>query len=877
MTSIFSSNLNTLNSTSTFGGTLFGSSLSGGNFGSTSGLFSGNTYGASSLFGSNVGLGGYGYFGNTFGGYNSTSWGNLGSTLGVSNGTTISRVTTTTTTTPATTLSGITIATVQTDEEEDYHFYNTDFIDADGNAAVSMQVVDLPDNGVLEIDGDEVRLNQIILADEFDNLDYVPDDYFDATDGFSVLLSTDGVNYDTTNSNVIINVLGENDTPTIASATTQTVTEGATATGLGNAIIDAFEDVDTGDTLGAVFITGIDNDDLGTLLYTTAAGGTVTITDDETRDDGYELTAAEAESLVFVANDNVIGDDASGEKVTIEFTMEDSNGGDSKDSDSGKTGSIAVQVHDGDDAPDFSNSDYNEIVAVEENDTAVGGVNPATDDESNGLLQYSITGTDASHFTVDQNNGALSFTDAPNFEDPQDYDGNNDYTFVLHARDESGNTASTTVNVAVKDITATADQWTLTATSATIQEGTTAAMTVVPQLADISNDITFAIGADGNNQNDLFEIDSNGVLSFIEAPDAENAETGVSGGVYKVDVVLTDEDETDSSGNPLSNKLVTVSITVDDIHDEDPALTSESAISEGSTENVDVVANAGSLSFAIDEDFVPDEAVSLLTLKFNNGESSALSGTPDLSFSLDSTADTDSSVDDFTVLSSASGSTVTATISIAKDAEFDFEQLDDDGEFQLTLTVTDNDDGRTAETVIDVQVLDVNEIPSFSADPEEISVGDLDSNGEIFGDEITSVVHDPEEQDLTYKIDSISDNYGLSYGFNGDGNWTRSVDTPVDGYQGPWASVTLADSDSIGFQIQYEIGNAYYPYVGGELSEAQMDNVRVVADYSGDHYVNMVSNPLISLVFQVDDDFSNSGNDAATALSDTYYIGVDVI
>lgn len=42
MTSIFSSNFNTINATSTFGGTLF-NNIGSGSYGSTSGLFSGNT------------------------------------------------------------------------------------------------------------------------------------------------------------------------------------------------------------------------------------------------------------------------------------------------------------------------------------------------------------------------------------------------------------------------------------------------------------------------------------------------------------------------------------------------------------------------------------------------------------------------------------------------------------------------------------------------------------------------------------------------------------------------------------------------------------------------------------------------------------------
>ena len=55
-------------------------------------------------------------------------------------------------------------------------------------------------------------------------------------------------------------------------------------------------------------------------------------------------------------------------------------------------------------------------------------VSDATADlESSGLVTYSLDGTDADLFTIDPNTGELNFREAPDFENPQDTDGDNVY------------------------------------------------------------------------------------------------------------------------------------------------------------------------------------------------------------------------------------------------------------------------------------------------------------------------------------------------------------------------------------------------------------------------------------------------------------------
>ena len=446
MTSIFSSNLNATNGTSTFGGTLFGNSQSTGVYGSSSGLFGGNTYGSSGMYGSNFGYGGYGYFGNTFGSYfGNTGYGSLW-------GRTTTPTTDDDTVNRTTTLSGTTIATKQIAESNDSNesvlpFATSDFYYTNGDAVASLKISDLPDNGTLELDGVRVALNQAIPVDEFASLTYTPDDDFDQTDSFSVLLSTDGVTYDTSNSNIEISVLGENDAPTLNTLSTISVAEGETSTGVGAAIADAFSDVDTGDYLLEALIELKPGND-GELTYTSDYGG-ATVSIEQGNED--TLSSTELATLEFVAATGVV-DSSADKEVTLEVTVYDSEG-----VSSGPSEDMTVKVTDGNDAPTFKTTAGYSYSAVEalENQTSIELPSfPGTDEEDPYNLTYSIVGPDADLFNVDSGNGEITFKTAPDHEDYQGSAGSDKYALTLIVTDPDGATAQTEVLVKVEDVLA---------------------------------------------------------------------------------------------------------------------------------------------------------------------------------------------------------------------------------------------------------------------------------------------------------------------------------------------------------------------------------------------------------------------------------------
>jgi VCBS repeat-containing protein len=74
----------------------------------------------------------------------------------------------------------------------------------------------------------------------------------------------------------------------------------------------------------------------------------------------------------------------------------------------------------------------------------------ATDEDSGTTLTYSLTGTDASDFTIDSS-GQLSFAPAPDFEAPTDNDSNNSYIVITWVSDGTLSD-SQTVTITVTDI-----------------------------------------------------------------------------------------------------------------------------------------------------------------------------------------------------------------------------------------------------------------------------------------------------------------------------------------------------------------------------------------------------------------------------------------
>jgi Cadherin domain len=166
----------------------------------------------------------------------------------------------------------------------------------------------------------------------------------------------------------------------------------------------------------------------------------------------------------------------------------------------------------------------------------------ASDADIGTLLTYSIVGgADAARFTIDAITGALRFIASPDFENPDDANGDRIYDVVVQASDGIA-VDQQVLQIAIRDaneppvITSNGGG---SVANVTVVENTTAVTTVTASDPDAGNVLAYAIagGADAA----LFDIDSvTGELRFLAAPDHENRTDADADGVYEVIVVVAD-------------------------------------------------------------------------------------------------------------------------------------------------------------------------------------------------------------------------------------------------------------------------------------------------------------------------------------------------
>lgn len=218
---------------------------------------------------------------------------------------------------------------------------------------------------------------------------------------------------------------------------------------------------------------------------------------------------------------------------------------------------VTITITDEDEAPVISSG---QSASVGENSTGVVYTISATDPEGETVV-YSISGTDAGLFNVDAETGEVSFKSAPDYENPQDADGDNTYNITVTASDGT-NASSRDVAISVTDVNEFAPVFTSSATAAFAEGGAGVAHTVVATDQD-GQTVTYSIvgGEDGG----AFSINSEtGALLFIVRPNFESPMDTNGGNDYEVLVRASD-------GENTTDQLVTITVTdVDEAPDIAP-------------------------------------------------------------------------------------------------------------------------------------------------------------------------------------------------------------------------------------------------------------------------------------------------------------------
>ena len=197
-------------------------------------------------------------------------------------------------------------------------------------------------------------------------------------------------------------------------------------------------------------------------------------------------------------------------------------------------------------------------VSMNENTTVTGVDVDATDPDNGPVtpLVYSIApGGDGALFTIDSGTGVLTFTSAPNFENPTDSDTNNTYIVTVRASDGAAfddQTITITVNDVAEAPVIGSNGGGPTA-SITVNENQTAVTDVDATDPDLpAQTLTYSLV--GGTDQAKFNIDSGtGVLTFISAPNFESPTDSDTNNTYVVTVRASD-------GTLFDDQTITVTV-----------------------------------------------------------------------------------------------------------------------------------------------------------------------------------------------------------------------------------------------------------------------------------------------------------------------------
>lgn len=358
---------------------------------------------------------------------------------------------------------------------------------------------------------------------------------------------------------------------------------------------------------------------------------------------------------------------------------------------------VTITVTDEDEVPVFTSAS---AVQVEENATGVVYTAAATDPEGEAVT-YSLGGADAAQFTIDTATGEVRFVNSPDFENPQDANGDNVYEIEVTASDGTTTEGLPVTITVTNDSQEFAPSITSSAaiTVAENNDGLNAFATVTATDGD-GDTLTYSItgGADAA----LFQIDAaTGALSLVGGGDFENPADANGDNVYELTVSASDGFSTDSQD---------LTVTVTDVNE--PV----------------VLDLSGPFSVAENSTFVAD---------FNPTDEEGdpivitLSGPDGALFTIDA-----------------------VTFELSFIAPPDFETpLDADGDNVYRVQVNVSDGNTTQSTTISINVTNVNEFAPVFVSDATAQVAE-NSTGTVY----TAMATDGDGDTITYSLASGGDN-----------------------------------------------------------------------------------------------------------------------
>ena len=444
---------------------------------------------------------------------------------------------------------------------------------------------------------------------------------------------------------------------------------------------------------------------------------------------------------------------------------------------------LSVTVTDELEAPTFASASDESLVS--ENTSAVFYLAEASDDDGDSVSYSLASGEDNGLFTISSTliesvtYGELSFSSAPDYEIPTDFDNDGIYNVTITASDGSLS-SNLELAVTVQD-TNDAPVFSPTSDSVNAPEDSTATFyTAAANDQDAGASIAYSLA--GGTDDGLFNLDSTtGALSFQAAQDFEaSPQTGASAdGTYQVQIAASD-------GTLSTSTNLTLAVTLTNVN-EAPTITNSVA----------------SLAVAEDTNGYPIAFTYTVT-----AEDPDTGNASNLTYSIDASS---TDFDDFDI-DSTSGELTFKDDNPRAESTYhpDYEYPTDsdlDYFYELQLLATDSAGATSAPYALVIEVTDVGAIPYFVNDSgaplgtsEAISI-DEGSTGYIY---TAITIDDDDENDFkVYSIAGGADSslFSIDYA-QGDNEGDLKFISITPDFENP------ADSGSGGDNIYEVIVNA---------------------------------------------------------------------
>ncbi|WP_181899559.1 gliding motility-associated C-terminal domain-containing protein [Flagellimonas nanhaiensis] len=431
--------------------------------------------------------------------------------------------------------------------------------------------------------------------------------------------------------------------------------------------------------------------------------------------------------------------------------------------------------------------EFNMIAVVEyaENDTIVVVDADANDGDGGSAddgINYGLaTGGDNDYFSIDGSTGELTFQTPPDFESPDDGNGDNEYQITLRATD-TGGTTDQSITVKVTDVDDTPPSgYTVSINQSDIDISNETAISFTFAGAEVGATYNYTFSSDGGGTN----VTGTGTISSATDQISGIDLSGLGDGTITLSVTLTDTNG--NEGDPATDTIAKETDADDDGVKDDTDNCLNTANADQLDTNNDGEGNAcdddddGDGTLDVDDDFPLDPTEDTDTDGDGTGDNADTDddgdGTPDTSddFPLDPTEDTDTDGDG-TGDNADTDDDGDGTPDVDDDFPLDpTEDTDTDGDGTGDNADTDDDGDGTPDTSDD-----------FPLDPTE----DTDTDGDGTGDNAdtdddgdgTPDTSDDFPLDPTEDTDTDGDGTGDNADTDDDGDGTpdTSDDFPLD-------------------------------------------------------------------------------------------------